>query len=36
VRLDRLKQGTYVVEVRVSGPKGEVEVRRRLIHLIDD
>jgi GWxTD domain-containing protein len=33
VRLDRLKRGTYVVEVRVSGPEGS-QVRRRLIRLI--
>jgi len=34
VRLDRLKRGTYVVEVRVAGPEGPVQARRRLIQLI--
>jgi hypothetical protein len=33
VRLDRLKRGTYVVQVRVSGAEGS-QVRRRLIRLI--
>jgi GWxTD domain-containing protein len=34
VHMDRLKQGSYVVEVRVTGPEGQVQVRRRLIRLI--
>jgi GWxTD domain-containing protein len=36
VRLDRLKRGTYVVEVRVTGPNGPVQARRRLIQLVGD
>ena len=35
VRLERLKEGSYVVEVRVTGPDGESQVRRRGIRLID-
>jgi GWxTD domain-containing protein len=35
VRLDRIKPGSYVVEVRVTGPDGSSQVRRRLIRLID-
>lgn len=35
VRLERLKRGSYVVEVRVTGPDGSTQVRRRLIQLID-
>ena len=34
VRLDQLKPGSYIVEVRVSGPEGQQQVRRRLIHII--
>ena len=34
VRLDRLKRGSYIVEVRVTGPDGQVQARRRLIRLI--
>jgi GWxTD domain-containing protein len=34
VHLDRLKQGSYIVEVRVTGPEGQLQVRRRLIHLM--
>jgi hypothetical protein len=33
VRLDQLKRGSYMVEVRVSGPAGQQQVRRRLIHI---
>lgn len=35
VRLERLKAGSYVVEVRVTAPDGVSEVRRRSIRLID-
>jgi hypothetical protein len=35
VRLDRLKPGSYVVEVRVTGPDLSSQVRRRSIQLID-
>jgi GWxTD domain-containing protein len=35
VRLERLRPGSYLVEVRVSGPDGRSQVRRRLIRLID-
>jgi hypothetical protein len=35
VRLERLKAGSYSVEVRVSGDGGGVEVRRRSIRIID-
>jgi GWxTD domain-containing protein len=35
VRLARLKPGSYVVEVRVTGPEGNAQVRRRSIRLID-
>ena len=34
VTLDRLKEGSYVVEVKVSGSGGPTEVRRRSIHII--
>ena len=34
VRLERLKQGSYVVEVRLTGPDGESQLRRRSIKLI--
>jgi GWxTD domain-containing protein len=34
VRLDRLKQGSYVVEVRLTGPDGQSQLRRRVIRLI--
>jgi GWxTD domain-containing protein len=34
VRLDRLKRGSYVVEVRLTGPDGQFQVRRRPIQLI--
>jgi GWxTD domain-containing protein len=34
VRLDRLKRGAYIVEVRVTAPDGGSAVRRRLIHLL--
>jgi hypothetical protein len=33
VRLDQLKRGSYVVEVRVTGPDGRVQSRRRLMQL---
>jgi hypothetical protein len=33
-RLERLKPGNYVVEVKVTGPDGDVEVRQRDIRLI--
>jgi hypothetical protein len=36
VRLERLKPGSYVVEVRVTAPDGRSQVRRRLIRLIGD
>jgi GWxTD domain-containing protein len=35
VKLDRLKKGSYVVEVKVGGNGGEPEVRRRAIHIIE-
>jgi GWxTD domain-containing protein len=35
VRLDRLKRGSYIVELRVTGPDGRSEVRRRLIGIMD-
>ncbi len=35
VRLERLKEGSYVVEVMVTGPDGESQLRRRAIRLID-
>jgi GWxTD domain-containing protein len=35
VKLEPLKEGSYVVEVRVSGTGGEPEVRRRSIRIID-
>ena len=34
VRLERLKQGSYVVEVRLTGPDGQSQLRRRVIQLI--
>jgi len=34
VRLDQLKHGSYIVEVRVSDPEGQQQVRRRVIHII--
>jgi hypothetical protein len=33
--LDRLKEGSYVVEVKVGSKDGEPEVRRRSIHIIE-
>jgi hypothetical protein len=36
VRLERLKAGSYVVEVRVTAPDGSSQARRRLIRLIRD
>lgn len=36
VRLDRLKPGDYVVEVRVTSPDGSSQVRRRSIRLVKD
>lgn len=36
VRLDRLKAGNYVVEVRVTAPDGSSQVRRRAIRLSRD
>jgi GWxTD domain-containing protein len=35
VRLERLKPGSYIVEVRVTAPDGTSQVRRRTIRLID-
>jgi GWxTD domain-containing protein len=35
VRLERLKPGSYVVEVRVTAPDGSTQVRRRSIRLVD-
>ena len=35
VRLERLKPGNYLVEVRVTGPDGIAQVRHRSIRLID-
>jgi GWxTD domain-containing protein len=35
VRLGKLKEGSYVVEVKVTAPDGEVQVRRRDIRLIE-
>jgi GWxTD domain-containing protein len=34
VRLERLKQGHYVVQVRLTGPDGQSQLRRRSIQLI--
>jgi GWxTD domain-containing protein len=34
VRLEQLEQGRYVVEVRLTGPDGQSQVRRRSIQLI--
>jgi hypothetical protein len=34
-RLERLKRGNYVVEVKVIGPDGDVQVRQRDIRLIE-
>jgi hypothetical protein len=34
VRLDRLSRGSYIVEVRITGPDGRYEVRRRTIRLL--
>lgn len=34
VRLDRLKRGSYIVEVQVNGPDGKVQARRRLVRLL--
>jgi hypothetical protein len=34
VRLDRLSRGNYIVEVRITGPDGRSEVRRRIIRLL--
>jgi hypothetical protein len=34
IRLERLEQGSYVVEVRLTGADGQSQVRRRLIQLI--
>ena len=36
VRLERLKQGSYVVEVRVVGGDGRVEVRRRGFRVVKE
>ncbi|MDQ3223100.1 MAG: hypothetical protein M3Q75_06480, partial [Gemmatimonadota bacterium] len=35
VRLERLKEGSYVVEVKVTAPDGNSQIRRRPIRLID-
>ena len=35
LRLERLKRGGYIVEVRVTAPDGTFQVRRRSIRLID-
>jgi hypothetical protein len=35
VRLERLKPGNYVVEVKVTAPDGSVQVRQRAIRLIE-
>ncbi len=35
VRLERLKPGSYLVEVRVTGPDGRFQMRRRAIRLLD-
>lgn len=35
MRMERLKPGNYVMEVKVTGPDGDAQVRRRLIQLID-
>jgi GWxTD domain-containing protein len=34
VRMERLKPGSYIVEVKVTGPDGTSQARRRLIRLI--
>jgi hypothetical protein len=34
VQLEGLKQGDYVVEVKITGPDGETQVRRRSLKLI--
>jgi GWxTD domain-containing protein len=35
VRLDRLKKGDYLVEVRITGPNGESQIGQRSVTLID-
>jgi GWxTD domain-containing protein len=35
VKLERLKAGSYVVEVKVTGPDGEFQLRSRAIRLLD-
>jgi hypothetical protein len=35
VKLDRLKVGSYVVEVKVNGNGGAAEIRRRSIRIIE-
>jgi GWxTD domain-containing protein len=35
VRLDRLKQGSYLVEVKITAPDGSSQVRQQPIRLID-
>jgi hypothetical protein len=35
VQLEGLKKGNYVVQVRVIGSAGEIQVRRRALKLID-
>jgi hypothetical protein len=34
VRLDRLKEGNYLMEVKVTAPDGSSEIRQRLLRLI--
>jgi GWxTD domain-containing protein len=35
VKLDRLKRGSYLVEVKITGPDGDSRVRQRLVTLIE-
>jgi GWxTD domain-containing protein len=35
VQLEGLKKGNYVVQVKITGPEGETQVRRRLLRLIN-
>jgi hypothetical protein len=35
VQLEGLKPGSYLVEVRVTAPNGDSQVRRRPIHVVD-
>lgn len=36
VRLERLKEGSYLVEVKITGPEGTVQTRQRSLRLIQE